>query len=160
MDEVPALFVALVQGETFTASGVLRTQGALAVLTLLPATFAMGGVFPLTIRLVSLGLERVGRDVGTAYAINTVGAIVGSFLGGFVVVPLLQLQPGIRLAAAINLALAALIVALSRWPRRWRHRPDRRRRRSGQPVAVTSPVGPLRPLSGTFSPFYRARSDG
>ena len=59
----------------------------LACITVLPATLLMGGVFPLTVRVAAGGLDSVGHDVGNAYALNTVGAIVGSFLSGFVVLP-------------------------------------------------------------------------
>jgi uncharacterized protein (DUF433 family) len=38
----------------------------------------MGGVFPLTMRIAAARLDSVGRDVGSAYALNTVGAILGA----------------------------------------------------------------------------------
>lgn len=109
IDKIPFVFLFLLKGETLDASTVLTSQFLLALLVMLPATLAMGGVFPLTIRVYASGIERVGKDVGSAYSMNTVGAIVGSFLAGFVVIPVLQLQPGHYAAVCINLAIAALL---------------------------------------------------
>ncbi len=80
---------------------------------MLPTTFLMGAIFPLTVRVVTASLHRVGRDVGSAYAINTVGAIVGSFLSGFVVLPQLGLQRGIYVSVVLDLGLAALLFSVS-----------------------------------------------
>jgi spermidine synthase len=113
LDDLPRIYLLIMAGESLRVGGILKAQLILALLLMLPATLAMGGIFPLTIRVVSTGLPRVGRDVGRAYAINTIGAIGGSFLGGFVVVPLLQLQPGLRLTAAINCALALILALVS-----------------------------------------------
>ena len=81
----------------------------LACITVLPATLLMGGVFPLTVRVATGGLDSVGHDVGNAYALNTLGAIVGSFLAGFVVLPRLGLEKGIYVAVLFDLALAAML---------------------------------------------------
>ena len=47
-----------------------------------------------------------GRAVGGVYAVNTVGAIVGSFLGGFVLIPTLGMQRTLLGLVALSLALA------------------------------------------------------
>jgi len=73
----------------------------------------MGAIFPITVRVVTGDLATVGRDVGFAYALNTLGAIIGSFFSGFVLLPTLGLQRGIYLAAAIDLALAFLLFAVA-----------------------------------------------
>ena len=109
-DRLPYVFTWLLQSTSFGVDTILICQFVLACMILLPATVLMGGVFPLTMRIAAGGLDSVGRDVGTAYALNTVGAIVGSFLSGFVVLPKLGLQRGIYVAVAIDLALAARAV--------------------------------------------------
>ena len=50
-------------------------------------TFFMGAQFPLVIKLTARKLETLGHHVGRAYAFNTVGAIVGSFVAGFILIP-------------------------------------------------------------------------
>ena len=87
MDDLPRIFANLVT--THIASfdqhvGVIQfIMFSVAALAVLPATFFMGATFPLTIRIVSSGLDRIGRDVGSVYALNTLGAIAGSFLSAF-----------------------------------------------------------------------------
>ena len=46
-------------------------------------TFFMGGQFPVVVRLVAKDLDTLGRHVGKVYSANTVGTIIGSFLGGY-----------------------------------------------------------------------------
>jgi predicted membrane-bound spermidine synthase/tetratricopeptide (TPR) repeat protein len=55
---------------------------------LLVPTFLMGGVFPLAAAVFQRGLGDLGARVGRLYAVNTVGAVLGSLLAGFVLAPL------------------------------------------------------------------------
>jgi spermidine synthase len=112
-DRLPYVFTYLLSSTSITADAVLVCQFTLACIAVLPSTFLMGAIFPITVRVVTAGLGRVGRDVGSAYALNTVGAIVGSFLSGFVVLPQLGLQKGIYVSAVLDLGLAALLFAVS-----------------------------------------------
>jgi spermidine synthase len=120
-DDLPFVFAALVSSTRAGVDAIQLCQFAAACATVLPATFLMGGVFPLSIRIVAARFDRVGADVGRAYGINTVGAIAGSFLSGFVVLPLLGLQRGIYAAALVGLALSAGLFAVApQLPRRQR----------------------------------------
>jgi len=110
-DRLPLVFTWLLESSSFGVDGVLICQFALACIAVLPTTILMGGVFPLTIRIASARIDTVGKDIGYAYALNTVGAIIGSFLSGFVVLPKLGLQRGIYLVVAIGLGLAAALFA-------------------------------------------------
>ena len=112
-DRIPYLFTWLLQSSSFGVDAILVCQFVLACITVLPATILMGGVFPLTVRVAAGALDSVGHDVGNAYALNTLGAIVGSFLSGFIVVPKLGLQAGIYVAVVFDLALAAALFWLA-----------------------------------------------
>jgi len=112
-DRLPFVFTYLLSSTLVSPDAVLICQFALACLAVLPSTFLMGAIFPLTVRVVTGDLSTVGRDVGSAYALNTVGAITGSFFSGFVILPSLGLQHGIYLAAVIDLALAFLLFAVA-----------------------------------------------
>jgi len=114
IDKLPAAFLGLLRGESFTADGILFCQFLLAALAVLPATLFLGGVMPLTVRIYTSGLDRVGRDVGDAYSVNTLGAIVGSFAAGFVVLPGVGLRRGLLGAAAVSAAVGAALCAVSR----------------------------------------------
>jgi predicted membrane-bound spermidine synthase len=128
-DRIPYVFTWLLQSSSFGVDTILICQFVLACLVVLPATILMGGVFPLTVRIAAGGLASVGQDVGNAYALNTLGAIVGSFLSGFVVLPKLGLQRGIYFAVAGDLVLAAVLFAVA-------PQLSRRRRRIGVAAAV------------------------
>ena len=112
-DRIPYVFTWLLQSSSFGVDAILVCQFVLACITVLPATILMGGVFPLTVRVAAGALDSVGHDVGNAYALNTLGAIVGSFLSGFIVVPKLGLQAGIYVAVVFDLALAAALFWLA-----------------------------------------------
>jgi spermidine synthase len=135
-DKIPYVFTWLLESTSFGVDAILVCQFILACITVLPATVLMGGVFPLTVRIAATRLDSVGRDVGSAYALNTVGAIVGSFLAGFVTLPGLGLQKGIYLSAAGSLALAAALFAFAPGL-------QRRRRIAGVTAAVGLAVGGL-----------------
>jgi len=130
-DRLPLVFAWLLESSSFGVDGVLICQFTLACMAVLPTTVLMGGVFPLTARIASAQIDTVGKDIGNAYALNTVGAIIGSFLSGFVVLPKLGLQKGIYLVAATGLGLAAVLFANAPG---W----SRRRRLVGVGVAVAA----------------------
>ncbi|MGW8466422.1 fused MFS/spermidine synthase [Pseudomonas sp. CLCA07] len=63
-------------------------------------TLLLGAAFPLALRL-SVGPERVGRDVGAVVAFNTLGGIIGVMLCGFLLIPLLGLVRTLGLLAIV-----------------------------------------------------------
>lgn len=73
-------------------------------------TFLMGAQFPVVFRLVARNLKTLGHHVGTAFACNTVGTILGSFVGGFLMIPLLGIQNTILWAVLINLILGMVLL--------------------------------------------------
>ncbi|HYC61947.1 MAG TPA: fused MFS/spermidine synthase [Thermoanaerobaculia bacterium] len=77
-------------------------------IVVLPAAIVAGVQFPLLIALLGEGREDVGRDVGSAYAWNTAGAIGGSLAGGFALIPYLGATGCWRLCVAMLVALAAV----------------------------------------------------
>ena len=57
----------------------------------------------------------MGRTVADIYAINTFGGILGSLLGGFVLVKLMGLQPSLTVAALFLMAVGGpLAMVLAR----------------------------------------------
>ncbi|WP_296285177.1 fused MFS/spermidine synthase [Pseudomonas sp.] len=85
--------------------------GALAwalpfVLVGVPAFF-MGGTLPVLVRAVEPGAGQMGRAGGGLYAANTAGAIAGTLVAAFVLLPLLGVLGSACAAAAFNLCAAA-----------------------------------------------------
>lgn len=97
---------------------LLRTL--LAAALLLPPTFLMGGTLPLLAR----GFEREGifrgRATGLLYSGNTWGALSGTLLATYTLVPLFGLRLTLGLSAAANF----LIVAVVAFARRRRTAPS------------------------------------
>lgn len=82
------------------------------ILLFLP-TFLFGATFPLVCKIYSRRIERVGTKIGNIYSVNTVGGIVGSFAGGFLLIPLLGMQNSIVVMGYINLLVGILFVVFN-----------------------------------------------
>jgi len=80
-------------------------------ITLIIPTFLFGATFPLICKVYDWGAESVGKKIGNIYSLNTVGGILGSFIGGFIFIPFVGMQKAIILTGGINI-LIGLIVAL------------------------------------------------
>lgn len=79
-----------------------------------PAAAIAGFQFPLLVAMAGSGNRDVSRHVGLTLGANTLGAIAGSILGGFVALPLLT-APVVWQGVAALLVILAFIVALSAW---------------------------------------------
>lgn len=91
---------------TFGFTAQVLGWAVLCSIVVLPAALLAGMQFPLLIALLGTdAAESVGAEVGLAYAWNTAGAIAGSLLGGFGLLPLLSAPGAWRLAAGLLLAL-------------------------------------------------------
>jgi spermidine synthase len=131
---------------------------------LLVPTAAMGAMFPLASKIAGDRRLGAGRAVADAYTVNTVGAVLGAFAGGFVLIPMVGLQKGMLALALVNLLLAAILV--------WRSdlwRPERRRAMALTLVAL--PIVGLAVLPGwdarllnsgvyVYAPEYERLSEG
>ncbi len=90
---------------------MILVQSIIVFFTLLGPTVLLGATFPLVNRIYARSLPVIGKSIGTAYALNTVGAIIGSVVAGFVLIPCLGKENGLRLVMALQftLALTALV---------------------------------------------------
>lgn len=84
-----------------------------AAIVVLPPALVAGYQFPMLIALLGRGREEVGRQIGLAYAANTVGAIAGSLAGGFGLLPWLSATGTWRTVAVLLLVLGITAVMLS-----------------------------------------------
>jgi spermidine synthase/MFS family permease/tetratricopeptide (TPR) repeat protein len=92
---------------------------ALSGLVLLPISLFFGATFPLVVKACATDLTAVGKSVGTLYSANTLGAIVGAFVSGFVVVPCIGVEKTLVLCAggSILIGLFVLTVAQNKVPK-------------------------------------------
>src|SRR5881275_3058343 len=102
------------------AAGALALGGAASValrfgLVLLVPTTLMGGTLPaLTKGFMGVERDRLQTSLGRLYALNTLGAVVGTALAGFFLIERVGIRPSLYGTAALNLALGAAALALAR----------------------------------------------
>lgn len=101
--------VSVMTPESVTGGGWIIIRYALVFIILLPPTMLMGGTLPVMGKMVTESLEGVGLSIGSIYAFNTYGAMAGSFLSGFILIPQLGIWGAIMIALCLNAAVAAVI---------------------------------------------------
>ena len=99
-------------GGALSWEGHLSKLFVAAFVIMLPATLLMGLLFPIAAKVCIPRIEQLGRGVGTVYAANTLGAIAGALVAGFVLLPLLGTYRSIQMLAWVNIVVAAVILAL------------------------------------------------
>lgn len=91
----------------------LQWQSILSAIVLFaPASVFLGMVSPYAVRLKIKDLQTSGSTVGNLYAISTIGSIAGTFLAGFVLIPLIG-TTNILYSLAILQALLSLLLLFS-----------------------------------------------
>lgn len=108
---LPSYIIAVFQIADLSAASRLLLMGvAVGAVVLIPA-IGMGMTFPLLADLTARRREARGADVGAAYALNTIGSILGAVLTGFVLVVALGTQMTLRVGLVVN-GVAALALAI------------------------------------------------
>ena len=120
-DRLPHLFLVAFRltGGAWWALTTLEFLMALGMMIV--PTMAMGATFPLVVRLLGTA-HPAERAVGSSYAVNTWGAILGAALTGFVLIPWLGFRGSLVTLACVN-TLAAYVLLFGATPplawRRW-----------------------------------------
>jgi spermidine synthase len=83
------------------------------VLVFLPAFFS-GIQFPLLISLIGQGGRNISEQLGRVYAWNTLGAVSGALIGGFVLLPQLSITGSWRAAALFALLISVIALVMRR----------------------------------------------
>lgn len=85
-----------------------------AFLVLVIPTALMGATLPLLIKYVVQRKDQIGSRVGLLYAMNTAGAIGGTLVAGFILLPSLGLNGTIWVGVAINFIVFVLAASVAR----------------------------------------------
>ena len=110
----PTLFMSMTNNLTYIGGDeswlgyvvAIFTTGAVVIL--LPGILT-GTLFPLVLKLAEPYSDNVGKTVGQLTAVNTLGAILGSVIAGFILFGVLGLWNSIGFFAAVYAALLLLI---------------------------------------------------
>src|SRR5258705_615507 len=99
---LPSYIIAVFQIADLSAASRLLLMGvAVGAVVLIPA-IGMGMTFPLLADLTARSPRARGADVGAAYAVNTIGSILGARLTGFVLVWALGTQVTLRVGLVLD----------------------------------------------------------
>ncbi len=99
-------------GGSAVALVALRFVGA-AIVLLIP-TFLMGGTLPILVKGVSRSRADLGRRISRLYWVNTLGAVVGTMLAGFYLLPVAGLRLTVGVAVSLNILAGLLALLASR----------------------------------------------
>lgn len=78
-----------------------------AAVVLFPSALLFGMTFPLVARIACSEFASMGADLGRVYAANTVGGVLGSLAGGFLLIPLFGLRGTLLFLSGFNVLLGA-----------------------------------------------------
>ncbi|UCG62143.1 MAG: fused MFS/spermidine synthase [Candidatus Zixiibacteriota bacterium] len=144
-NSLPALFVSLYSLTGGDFAHILLGQLVLGFILMFPATFFMGASFPAAAGVVVSRNGQVGRRTGFIYAGNTIGAILGSFATGFILIPAVGLSSTTQLTIKVGLMVTLLVAIVALWSK-WAPAPGQRRWLAGLAgLVVIGLVSPWQP---------------
>ncbi len=109
LNKIPALLINLgLRMHISSWIGLLALQIFSATLLILVPAVLMGMVMPLVLVWASSDRERAVAQVGRSYAVNTIGAIAGAFITGFILIPKTSTRFTLLFAAICCLVVAAV----------------------------------------------------
>ena len=109
LNKIPALLITLgLRLQLSSWSGLLALQIFSATLLILFPAVLMGMVMPLVLVWASSEGKKAVARVGRSYAVNTVGAIAGAFITGFILIPKASTRFTLLFAATCCLIVAGV----------------------------------------------------
>ena len=134
MEVYPSVYVVLARGreDSLVTLSVIRV--VFSLLALIVPTTLMGGTLPVLTRFVSRQPEELRVGLSFLYGLNTLGAVLGALLAGFVLLPTYSVSTTLALAVAANVLIGLVSIALQ------------------ERAAPTLPVGEVAPGEARPSP--------
>ena len=77
----------------------------------LPTVF-MGATFPIVCKICTRSMEKLGGYIGGIYSLNTIGAIFGGFLTGFIFIPLLGIQRTLAVVTLVSMIIGIVFLGV------------------------------------------------
>jgi len=110
LGKLPPYIASLLMETTLSFERLHAMEFGLIFLLMLVPTLLMGAAFPMATKICAKEVEHFGKLVGNVYAVNTLGAILGTVLGGFVLIPWLGTQTAILVAALVNMCAGSIVL--------------------------------------------------
>ncbi len=112
---VHRIYLAVAGGLGVAGGASLALRFGLAALVLLVPTTLMGGTLPVLARgFMGERRDELQPAVGRLYSLNTLGAVAGTALAGFVLIEHVGIMRSLWGAAAVNLAVGAVALGIAR----------------------------------------------
>ncbi len=115
--KLPVFYIPLyaISGGDNLIMGIFKFLFAFVIL-ILPTT-CMGGTLPLLARRFTSSMQAAGSNIGLLYTINTFGAVFGTCVSGFILIPFLGLRMTALTAAMISFLILSVALALTKGER-------------------------------------------
>jgi len=108
----PSLYIALAQGRDDSPLYLLAIRALFSIVALIAPTTLMGGTLPVLSRFVTRQPETIRSTLSFLYGLNTLGAVLGALLAGFVLLRRYSVSATFSLAVATNVLIGLLSLAL------------------------------------------------
>lgn len=95
------------EGSWFSVSG--KEYLLIFLILMVPVTL-MGFTFPIVGKIVSDSVDQLGTTIGKIGFLDTVGSIFGSYIAGFIMIPLMGIYPSFLIVVLMNVLLGVLLL--------------------------------------------------
>ncbi|MCD4785802.1 MAG: fused MFS/spermidine synthase [Candidatus Eremiobacteraeota bacterium] len=110
---LPFVFLKMFPVVSGSYTTILAGNFILSFIVILLPTLLFGITFPMVVRIYTANLKSLGKSIGNVYASNTLGGILGSFLAGFMFIPIFGAEITLKIAIFLNLAAALIVYIFS-----------------------------------------------
>lgn len=108
----PALYVVLARGRDEATLYLTAVRMLFSTVALIVPTILMGGTLPVLSRFVSRQPEHLRSHLSFLYGLNTLGAVAGALLAGFILLPAYVVSTTLLVAVAANTLIGLVSLAL------------------------------------------------
>jgi len=112
MQVYPSVYVPLARGRDDSIVYLTIVRSLFATVALIVPTTLMGGTLPVLSRFVSRQPEALRTSLSLLYGLNTLGAVLGALLAGFVLLRLYSVSATLSLAVAANVVIGLVSILL------------------------------------------------
>ncbi len=110
IDRLPFLVQKIMLIDNFTPAHIFWGYFFVTSIVVIFPAVGMGMYLPLLVHIALKEVKTVTRDIGRIYSANTIGNIIGSFTGGFLIIPFIGIQTGLRISVIASVLIGASLI--------------------------------------------------
>lgn len=114
MKSYPSIYITLAQGRDESTVYLTAVRMVFSIVVLIVPTVLMGGTLPVLSRFVARQPEQLRNHLSFLYGFNTLGAVAGALVAGFVFLRAYSVSTTLFIAVATNLLVGLASLALQR----------------------------------------------